>query len=120
MEDRGTNPLLLAILGEEPNRVWRVEELLTEMNRRGWETDAVNRRNALGTALLRLAKKDDVEKVGRGRYRAALHDSPEVEGDTPTPLDAAEQEPPPEGSRAVAATVGPEAPLWSQEANMGS
>lgn len=72
LEDRGTNPLVLAILAEDPTRVWKVESLVAEMNERGWDTDAENRHNALGTALLRLAKREEIEKVGRGRYRAAL------------------------------------------------
>jgi len=77
LEDRGTNPLILAILGEDPSRVWKVDHLLREMVVRKWDTDAANRRNALGTALLRLAKRGEIEKVGRGRYRAASQPAPD-------------------------------------------
>ncbi|KRE44055.1 hypothetical protein [Knoellia sp. Soil729] len=112
LEDRGTNPLVLAILAEDPTRVWRVETLLLEMNERGWETDAENRRNALGTALLRLAKREEIEKVGRGRYRAALA-TPEAQ---PDGLDAEEDESTPDEDPEPVdwGTV----PSWGQERDM--
>jgi hypothetical protein len=51
---------------------WTIERLFEEMRRREWvDADVQHPRKALETAVSRLAKRGEIVRVGRGKYRPA-------------------------------------------------
>jgi hypothetical protein len=58
------------VMHSDPERDWRVPEILAELDRRGWLPDATDARRALDATLHRLAVgTNQIDRVGRGAYR---------------------------------------------------
>lgn len=63
--------VLLDIMRSAPQRTWDVGDLMTELQDRGWVTSSNNPRNVVGNNAAKAASKyrDQIESLGRGRYR---------------------------------------------------
>ncbi len=74
--DRSTNArptlreALLTILQEQPNKTWPNDDMLAEMERRGWMPSGKNAQQHVRSMLAEMHRKGQARRVGHGRYRA--------------------------------------------------
>lgn len=91
-EKERIRPLLLALRGEagirtdttevllevfrdsNPNTSWTAAEAEAAIRARGWDTESNDPVNAVRAALNRLKNNNEIENVGRGRYRLVPED----------------------------------------------
>ncbi len=85
-DSQGTFDLLRQIFKENPDKEYDANGAIAELDKRGWDTDAQDRVNAVRSALARLTTWEEIERTRRGYYRLAG----EVE-DVPPDRTAGEQ-----------------------------
>ncbi|MFL6139929.1 MAG: hypothetical protein ACJ74O_19310 [Frankiaceae bacterium] len=75
----GTFDLLRAIFQDKPDLVLDAATAHTELQNRGWKSDAEDPVNAIRTALARLEQWDELTRVGRGKYRLRSEEEREAD-----------------------------------------
>ncbi len=70
MRSGSTTAKVQKIVLDNPDRIWDAEGVLEALTTAGDAPTAKDPVNAIRTALARLAKRDEIERVGTGEYRA--------------------------------------------------
>ena len=65
---------VLSVLAERRGADFDVATLLKETFARGWRSTSANPRNTLASTLAKLADAGEIERSGRGQYRAKSYD----------------------------------------------
>jgi hypothetical protein len=76
----GNTRAVLEVMGTSPDRFWKVAEIYSALDAKGWLPRAEDPRKSLGATLSNLVSKKRIERGQRAEYRLAKNEAPASTG----------------------------------------